>query len=103
MGRLGKTSRNHHEINFRINVITFYNTPISWKSALQTGKPAQSSGEAEYIAGYECAAELLHLGNIGRHIQLQIHDPLIIYTDSSACIGMSKNPVNHKRNKHIML
>ena len=28
---------------------------------------------------------------------------IIAYTDSESCIGMSKNPVNHKRNKHIML
>ena len=32
-----------------------------------------------------------------------IDDKLIIYSDSEACIGMSKNPINHKRNKHIML
>ena len=27
----------------------------------------------------------------------------IIYEDNEACIAQSKNPVNHKRSKHILL
>ena len=85
-------------------VITLYGTPISWRSALQKGKPAQSSGESEYIAAYECATEESHLKNVLTHYGADfLEHPLLCYTDSSACIGMSKNPVNHKRNKHIML
>jgi len=29
--------------------------------------------------------------------------PSIIFDDSTACIGMTKNPVQHSRNKHIEL
>ena len=36
-------------------IITFMNTPISWGSTLQKDKPAQSSGESEYIAAYHGA------------------------------------------------
>jgi len=82
-----------------------FNTPISWKTQLQRGKAAQSSGEAEYIATYHALTEAVHLQGILHEYGL-FHDlskPLRIYTDSESCIGISKNPVNHKRNKHIQL
>ena len=85
-------------------IITFMNTPISWGSTLQKGKPAQSSGESEYIAAYHGATELIYINNIAKFLRIiDTNKPLRCYSDSSACIGMSKNPINHKRNKHIML
>ena len=85
-------------------IIKYGNTPISWGSQLQRGKPAQSSGESEYIGAYHCATELLSLKETAIEMGIT-HDgkPLLIYSDSKPCIGMSKNPINHKRNKHIML
>jgi hypothetical protein len=83
---------------------TLFDTPVSWGTILQRGKPAQSSGESEYIAGFHTATESTHLKHL--LIELGIEDKqqtLKIYTDSESCIGMSKNPINHKRNKHIML
>ena len=77
--------------------------PISWGSKLQRGKPAQSSGEAEYIAAYHAITDTLYLKNILMDLSFQEdNQPMICYSDSEACIGMSKNPINHKNNKHIM-
>ena len=84
-----------------------FNTPISWAVKVQQGKPAQSSGESEYIGTYHCLQEDVHLINILSELGVTVKTPqdtkIIAYTDSESCIGMSKNPVNHKRNKHIML
>ena len=82
-----------------------FNTPISWKTQLQRGKAAQSSGEAEYIATYHTLTEAVHLQGILHEYGVfqDLSKPLCIYTDSESCIGISKNPVNRKRNKHIQL
>jgi hypothetical protein len=80
------------------------NGPVAWGSTLQRGRPAQSSAEAEYIAAYHCATTTLYLKNLLEDLGIKSsQEPITIYDDSDACIGMSKNPVNHKNNKHIML
>jgi ribonuclease HI len=80
------------------------NTPISWSSKLQKGKPAQSSAEAEYRAAYHAIIDILSIKETALDIGWQTNkQPLILYTDSEACMNMSKNPVNYKTNKNIAL
>ena len=84
-------------------IITVCGGPISWGSILQKGKPAQSSAESEYIAAYHGLTEQMNLTNVLRMTGIPDNqEPIIMYSDSEACIGMSKNPINHKRNKQIM-
>jgi ribonuclease HI len=79
-------------------------TPISWSSKLQQGKPAQSSAEAEYRAAYHGITDILSITQTALDIGWETNEkPLAVFTDSEACMAMSKNPVNYKTNKNIAL
>ena len=90
--------------------------PVSWSSTMQ-GCVALSSCQAEYQAACEAAKEaiwLIRLCNdlgytdtsIETHGKLTQKEyegekPLTIFEDNQGCIELSKNPVHHKRSKHI--
>ena len=81
-----------------------FGTPISWASTLQTGKPAQSSAEAEYVAAYSGATEGLSLNNLLIFLDIKDDEKAYkLFSDSTACIGMARNPVNYKKNKQVQL
>jgi ABC-type hemin transport system ATPase subunit len=62
---------------------------------------ALSSCEAEYIVGSEAAYQAVWLAQlIGEMLGKQINPPLI-KIDNRSAIALSKNPVLHKRSKHI--
>ncbi|XP_070022832.1 secreted RxLR effector protein 161-like [Nicotiana sylvestris] len=72
---------------------------ISWGARKQNSM-ALSTAEAEYVAAVSCCAQLLW-------IKQQLEDfgvltksvPLLC--DNSSALNMAKNPVQHKRTKHI--
>ena len=90
--------------------------PVSWSSALQ-GCVALSSCQAEYQAACEAAKEAIWLirvcNDLGyTDLSIETHGkltqkeyegkkPLTIFEDNQGCIELSKNPVHHKRSKHI--
>ena len=90
--------------------------PVSWSSALQ-GCVALSSCQAEYQAACEAAKEAVWLTRVcndlgykdvsivthGKLTQKEYEGekPLTIFEDNQGCIELSKNPVHHKRSKHI--
>ena len=94
--------------------------PIGWKSRKEKAQ-ALSSSEAEYVAACEAAKEVIWCRRVFKFLgyseeELSIYNygdlteaeyagasPSIIFDDSTACIGMSRNPVNHNRNKHVEL
>ena len=61
---------------------------------------ALSTAKAEYVAAAACCSHLLwirqHLEDFGIHIKAI---PLIY--DNTSAVSMGKNPVHHKRTKHI--
>ena len=90
--------------------------PVSYSSALQ-GCVALSSCQAEYQAACEAAKEAIWLirvcNDLGyQDVSIETHSkltqkeyegekPLTIFEDNTGCIELSKNPVHHKRSKHI--
>jgi hypothetical protein len=96
----------HIDTTYRSTIGTlhmFHTFPISWQSSLVKGKPLMSSAESEYVAAYCAATEALSLQQLlidMDHISEKTTIPL--YSDSTACIAMCKNPVNYKRNKQVM-
>jgi hypothetical protein len=75
---------------------------IDWSSHVQS-VIAQSSAEAEQIAAFTCSRSIVYYRNLLEELSLRMAASTIIYEDNEACIAQSKNPVNHKRSKHILL
>jgi hypothetical protein len=73
---------------------------ISWSSQKQR-IVAQSSTEAEYIAGASATNEAIWLRALLREIGHIQQKATILLTDNQASIAIAKNPVHHKRTKHI--
>ena len=61
---------------------------------------ALSTAEAEYVAAAACCSQLLwirqHLEDFGIHIKA-----IPLMCDNTSAVSMRKNPVHHKRTKHI--
>ena len=83
-------------------LIYFAGGLIDWSSNLQS-TVALSSAESEHIAAFHCSRAVVYyrqlLEEFG-HIQ---GEPTILWEDNQACIAQSKNPVHHKRCKHILI
>jgi hypothetical protein len=78
------------------------NGPISWTSRLQP-TIAHSSAEAEYMALCSATQEAIHLRQLMQEMGFSQQGSTKIYEDNQGCIAMSKNPVMHKRTKHIAI
>ena len=72
---------------------------ISWGTKKQNSV-ALSTAEAEYVAAASCCAQLLwikqQLEDFGVHT-----DTIPLLCDNTSALNMAKNPVQHKRTKHI--
>ena len=83
-------------------VLKLSGAPISWSSRRQK-TVAQSTCEAEYIAGYKAAQEIIWMQNLINELNLpglQVNNtPLFI--DNNAALKLSRNPEFHDRTKHI--
>ena len=78
----------------------FYNGLISWKSTKQSCI-ALSTVEAEYVSIGEASKEAYWLYKLSKQLELNINLPIIINEDNQGTIKLIKNPVFHKRTKHI--
>jgi hypothetical protein len=76
------------------------NGAITWRSSKQP-VTAQSSTEAEYIALWEAGKEALWLRNLYRELQLTQQNPTKITCNNTGAVAIAKNPIFHKRTKHI--
>ena len=81
-------------------VFTINGDPISWQSKLQP-TVALSTTEAEYMAVGAAVQEAIFLKRLLASLGFKQQGATVIYVDNSGCIAMSKNPVFHKRTKHI--
>lgn len=75
---------------------------ISWHSKKQS-VVARSSAESEYRAMATDGCEILWLHALLKDLPVDIPLPIPLYSDSSAAISISSNPVYHARTKHIEL
>lgn len=74
--------------------------PVSWASKVQP-TVALSSAEAEYMAAAAAAQEAVWLRALLGELGFPQSAATVIFEDNQACIAMTKNPVFHKRSKHI--
>ena len=73
---------------------------MSWSSRKQ-GSIAQSTAEAEHIAGSDACKEAVWLRKLLSDLFGGKLDSTIIHCDNQSCIMLSENPVFHDRLKHI--
>jgi hypothetical protein len=74
--------------------------PIAWQSKLQT-TVAVSTMEAEYMAAFGAIQELIWLKGVLSEIGIHLVDPITLNMDAKSAIALAKNPMHHKRSKHI--
>ena len=82
------------------NVFLMSNGAISWARQKQP-TIALSTAEAEYIALCLATQESVWLKQLCKDLQIQCSSPITIHEDNQGTIAMSKNPILHKRTKHI--
>ena len=82
------------------NLFLMPNGAINWASQKQP-TVALSTGEAEYIALCLATQECVWLRQLCKDWQIQCSSPITIHADNQGTIAMSKNPILHKRTKHI--
>jgi histone deacetylase 1/2 len=75
---------------------------ISWSSKRQT-TVSRSSAEAEYRGVANAVTECTWLGQLLAELQHPVSTATIAYCDNVSSVYMSRNPVHHKRTKHIEL
>lgn len=73
---------------------------FSWTSAKQS-VVAMSSTEAEYVALSTAAKEAVYLRRLLLEIGWSLDGPITICGDNISSHHIAKNPVHHKRTKHI--
>jgi hypothetical protein len=75
---------------------------VSWSSKRQT-TVSRSSAEAEYHGVANAVAECSWLRSLLGELGCPLSFATIVFCDNVSTIYMSKNPVHHKRTKHIEL
>jgi hypothetical protein len=73
---------------------------ISW-SARKQQIIAQSTTEAEYVAGALATNEAIWLRRLLAELGQPQHEPTILRIDNESAIKLTKNPVFHQATKHI--
>ncbi|XP_021309257.1 uncharacterized protein LOC110432770 [Sorghum bicolor] len=76
------------------------NALVSWSSKRQA-TVSRSSAEAEYRAAANAVAECIWLRQLLGELHINVPSATIAYCDNISAIYMSKNPVHHRRTKHI--
>jgi hypothetical protein len=75
------------------------NNLISWFSKKQNSV-ALSTTEVEYIAAGSSCSQLVWMKQMLKEYNVQ-QDVLTLYCDNLSAINISKNPIQHRRTKHI--
>ena len=73
---------------------------VAWTSKKQTSIYL-STTEAEYIAEAECCAQVEWMKQTLQDIKVVFEEPTVIYCDNKSAISLSKNPIQHSKEKHI--
>ena len=83
-------------------LIYFGGALIDWTSNLQK-VIAQSSSEAEHVAAFDTARTVVYYRQFLEELGLRQTSASIIHEDNTSCIAQSKNPVNTRRVRHMLL
>ena len=62
---------------------------------------AQSTAKAEYISTATAANQAIWLGKILSDLEMDQTEATVIFCDNKSAIAVAKNPVQHRRTKHI--
>jgi hypothetical protein len=73
---------------------------ITWRSGKQS-VTATSSTEAEYIALWKGGKEISWLRNLYNELDQIQEQPTAIMSDSTRAVAIARDPIFHKRTKHI--
>ena len=73
---------------------------VAWKSKKQTSI-SLSTTEVEYIAAVECCTQVEWMKQTPKDIKVVFEEPTVIYCDNTSAISLSKNLVQHSKEKHI--
>jgi hypothetical protein len=73
---------------------------VSWSSKRQT-TVSRSSAEAEYRGVANAVAECSWLRQLLGELKINIPKATVAYCDNVSSVYMSRNPVHHRRTKHI--
>ena len=83
-------------------LIYFAGGIVDWSSTLQS-TIALSSAESEHIAAFHASRSIFYYRQLLEELGHTQNQPTTLWEDNQACIAQSKNPVNHKRCKHILI
>ena len=75
---------------------------VSWSSKCQT-TVSRSSAEAEYRGIANAVAECTWLRHLLSELHCGVSKATVAYCDNISSVYMSRNPVHHRRTKHIEL
>jgi hypothetical protein len=75
---------------------------VSWSSKRQT-TVSRSSAEAEYRGVANAVTECSWLRHLLRELHCNVDGATITYCDNISSVYMARNPVHHRRTKHIEL
>ena len=84
------------------NVFLLGGAAITWASKKQSSV-ALSTVEAEYMSLSVATHEAIWLRQLQEELGMKDAGPTLIYEDNQGAISMAKNPVFHKRTKHIQI
>ena len=84
------------------NVFLLGGGAITWSSRKQSSV-ALSTVEAEYMALSVATQEAIWLRHLQEELGVTNTGPNLIYEDNQGAISMAKNPVFHKRTKHVQI
>jgi hypothetical protein len=73
---------------------------VSWSSKRQT-TVSRSSAEAEYRGVANAVSECTWLRHLLRELHYDATKATIVYCDNISSVYMARNPVHHRRTKHI--
>jgi hypothetical protein len=82
-------------------IFQLFGATIAWKSRLQS-TVALSTTEAEYMATVDAAKQAMWLKQLLQELQFNF-ETITLHNDNNGCIGLSKNPINHEKTKHISM
>ena len=83
-------------------LIYFAGGLVDWKANLQS-TVALSTAEAEHISAFSASRAIVYYRQLLEEFGHTQSDPTVLWEDNEACIAQSKNPVNHKRNLHMLV
>ena len=73
---------------------------VAWTSKKQSSI-SLSTTEVEYIAAAECCTQVEWMKQTLQDIKVVFEEPTTIYCDNTSAISISKNLVQHSKEKHI--